>query len=122
MDRTEQTQLKKDLKERCAQFNITAAIMEGREKGDQKSLFGNIVTITDYEFLTDGETQREYAVFTIKEDDKRFYFGGQVLTDNLKDLEADGYHEVVVAEGLPVLFNNKISKSKRSYTTVTLFP
>lgn len=122
MNNTEKGEFKKDLRARAKEFQIQSPIMLDREKGDQKSLFGTPVTIIDYDFTQDSKTNKPYVIFIIQEDPQRFYFGGQVLTDQLTQLEEEGYGEQIRAEGLPVLFNNKISKEKRSYTTVDLYP
>lgn len=122
MERFEKEELKKDLRARAKEFQVQSPIMADREKGDQKSLFGTPVTIIDYDFTKDSKTEKPYVIFIVKEDPKRFYFGGQVLTDQLSQLDDEGYGEQIRAEGLPVLFNNKISKEKRSYTTVDLYP
>lgn len=115
----------KSLKARAKEFTTLLPFMEGRDKGEFDGLLGNPVTITDYGFLTDTDNDgktKEYACFTIKEDPVCFYFGGKVITENLQTLEAEGYHEAIVNEGLPVLFETKKSKNKRDYTAVTFYP
>ena len=101
--------MKKALKERAKEFSVRLPFMEGREKGDTATLLGLISTIADYGFLK-GDDQREYAVFITRENSKEFYFGGTVLTDQLQQLEAEGYHETIVEEGLPFLMTEKKSK------------
>ena len=113
--------LKKALKERAKEFSVSLPFMEGREKGEMKELHGQVSTIVDYGFLT-GDKGNDYVVFIVKERAKTFYFGGQVLTDQLQQLEAEGYHEDIIAEGLPVLFGEKKSKNKQTYTTVEFYP
>lgn len=114
----------KSLQERTKEFSILLPFMEGKTKGDLDGIVGHNVTINDYGFLKDSadDSDKEYVAFTVKEDPACFYFGGQVLTENLKVLEADGYHEAIQKDGLPVLFDKKKSKNKREYTTVTFFP
>jgi hypothetical protein len=116
--------MKTSLKERAKQFSTLLPHMEGKEKGEMERLHGSVVTINEYGFLTDNTDgkEKDYVCFTVAEDPQHFYFGGQVLTDNMKELEADGYHEEIVKEGLPVLFEKKKSKNKREYTTVTFYP
>lgn len=113
-------EMKKSLKERAKQFSVQLPFMDGREKGDVKELIGQISTIEDFGFLhgDDGD----YAVFIVKERSKTFYFGGMVLTDQLAQLEAEGYHEDIVNEGLPMLLSEKKSKNKKSYTAVEFYP
>lgn len=93
--------------------------MQGRTKGELIEILDVVVTITDYEFL-DG-TDGEYAVFIIKEDNDKFYFGGSVLTRDLKEFTEEEKNEVK-EKGLPVKFSNKKSKNKRNYTGVEFYP
>lgn len=113
--------MKKSLKDRAKEFSVQLPFMDGREKGESEELLGQISTIVDYGFLT-GDKGNDYAVFIVKERSNKFYFGGQVLTDQLQQLEAEGYHEEIVNEGLPVLFGQKKSKNKQTYTTVEFYP
>lgn len=112
---------RKSLKERAQEFSVQLPFMEGRDKGDAKELVGQVSTIADYGFLK-GEDDRDYAVFIVAERSDKFFFGGTVLTDQLQQLEADGYHDDIVAEGLPMLMEEKKSKNKRSYINVTFYP
>lgn len=114
----------KSLKERAKEFTTLLPIMEGKEKGDISRLMDTTVNIIDYGFLIDSEDgqEKDYVCFIVKEDPQNFYFGGQVLTDNMHELETDGYHEEITKEGLPVRFSKKKSKNKREYTTVTFYP
>ena len=111
---------KKSLQERTKEFSVSLPIMENREKGDFSRLNGSYVTINDYGFMKDDD--KDYAAFTIAEDDKFFYFGGQVLTENLQELDADGYGDEIRKMGLPVFFDTKKSKNGRNYTTVEFYP
>lgn len=111
----------KSLKDRAKEFSIQLPFMEGRDKGDAKELIGTVNTIKDYGFLK-GDDDREYAVFIVAERSKTFYFGGTVLTDQLAQLEAEGYHEAIVEEGLPMLMTEKKSKNNRSYVNVEFYP
>lgn len=116
------TAVKKSLKDRAKEFSVQLPFMEGREKGDGKELHGQISTICDYGFLPneDGEM---YAAFIVKERSDKFYFGGMVLTDQLMTLESEGYHDDIINEGLPVLFEEvKSKKNKRAYTNVIFYP
>lgn len=89
--------------------------MEGREKADLE--MNKEYTIIDFDFLS--STDGEYIVFIAKEDDNNFYFGGQVLTQKMKELE-----EVLSAReldelkyhGIPVKFEERKSeRSRRKY-------
>lgn len=113
--------MRKSLKDRAKEFSVQLPFMDGREKGDSEKLVGLVSTIADYGFLK-GDDNRDYAVFITKENSKEFFFGGQVLTDQLQQLEAEGYHEDVINEGLPMLMTKKTSKNKRSYVSVEFYP
>lgn len=113
--------MRKSLKDRAKEFAISLPFMDGREKGETKELLGQVSTIVDYGFLP-SDKGGDYVVFITKERSNKFYFGGQVLTDQMQQLEAEGYHEEIVAEGLPVLFGEKKSRNKQTYTTVEFYP
>lgn len=112
---------KKSLKDRAKEFSVSLPFMEGRDKGDAKEIVGQVTTIADYGFLT-GEEGHDYVVFIVKERTDKFFFGGTVLTDQLQQLEAEGYHDTIVSEGLPMLLTEKKSKNKRSYVNVEFYP
>lgn len=111
----------KSLKERAKEFSVRLPFMDGCDKGDTKDLIGTVNTITEYGFLPN-ENGEAYAVFVVKEHPKKFYFGGTVLTDRLEQLEAEGYHEAINEEGLPILMTEKKSKNNRGYVNVEFFP
>ncbi len=115
--------MQKSLKDRVKEFSVQIPFMENREKGEMDGLKGEIVTITDFGFLRDTEKDQDYVCFIIEEDPERFYFGGQVLTDQLSKLEDEGYKEEINAMGLPALFTEKKNrKGNRTYTTVEFYP
>lgn len=119
--------MKKSLKDRAKEFSVQLPFMDGREKGDAKELVGQVTTIVDYGFLKgdateEGNANRDYACFIVKEHSDKFYFGGTVLTDQLQQLEAEGYHDEIVSEGLPMLMTEKKSKNKRTYINVEFYP
>lgn len=111
----------KSLKERAKEFSVRLPFMDGREKGDNKDLIGTVSTINAYGFLPN-ENGEAYCVFTVKERSKTFYFGGEVLTDRLTQLDVEGYREAIETEGLPILMTEKKSKNNRTYTNVEFFP
>lgn len=118
----ETTKTLKSLKERAKEFSVQLPLMEGREKGETAELVGQVSTITDYGFLPN-DAGEAYAVFVVKERPKKFYFGGAVLTARLTDLETEGYHDAIVAEGLPMLMTEARSKkSNRNYISVEFYP
>lgn len=112
----------KSLKERAQAFDVQLPFMTGREKGDAKELIGLITTIADYGFLPN-EAGEDYVAFITKENPSKFYFGGTVLTDRMTQLENEGFHEAIVAEGLPMLLTEqKAKKGNRTYTNVKFYP
>lgn len=114
--------LMKSLRERAKEFSVQLPFMEGREKGETKELLGTVNTIVDYGFLPN-EAGEAYVAFIVKERPNKFYFGGTVLTDRMTQLEAEGYHDAICEEGLPVLMNEKkAKKGGRSYTNVEFYP
>ena len=113
--------MKKSLRDRAKEFSVQLPFMDGRDKGDAKELVAQITTITEYGFLN-GDDGREYVVFIVKEHSKKFFFGGTVLTDQLRQLETEGYHDTIVEEGLPMLMTEKKSKNNRSYINVEFYP
>ena len=112
----------KSLRDRAKEFSVQLPFMEGREKGETKELLGQVSTICEYGFLPN-EAGEPYAVFIVKERSNKFYFGGTVLTARLSELESEGYHEAIIAEGLPMLMTEaKSKKSNRGYTNVEFYP
>ncbi len=112
--------MKKSLRERTKEFQNALPFMEGRDKGVLKDLQGQIVTIKEFGFMQDNEN--EYVCFTIEEDNKNFYFGGTVLTDQLMALDEEGYRDEIEENGLPTLFKTRTSKNNRTYTDVSFYP
>lgn len=116
------SEMRKSLRDRAKEFEVSLPFMDGREKGNTEELMGQVSTIVDYGFLPndDGEL---YAVFVVRERSNKFYFGGQVMTERLSTLDHEGYGDDIRADGLPVLMKKVVSKkSKRSYTGVEFYP
>jgi len=114
--------MRKSLKDRAKEFSVQLPLMEGRDKGETKELLGQISTINDYGFLPN-EAGEPYVVFTVKERANKFYFGGSVLTARMTDLHAEGYHDEILASGLPIqLTEAKSKKSNRNYIDVEFYP
>lgn len=111
----------KSLKDRAKEFSVRLPFMEGRDKGETKELLGTVNTIIDFGFLPN-EQGEMYAAFIVKERKDKFYFGGTVLTDRLSQLETEGYHDAIVAEGLPMLMTEKRSRNNRNFTNVEFYP
>jgi hypothetical protein len=110
------------LKEKMMGLNSNEGIpfMKGRTKGEVAELLGNPVTIKDFDFL-DGQDGK-YVVFIVDEIADSFFFGGSVLTNNLKEITAEEKEEVK-KNGLPVLmYEAKSKKTGRKYTAVKFYP
>lgn len=112
----------KSLKERAKAFDVQLPFMEGRDKGETSELIGQVSTITDYGFIPN-DAGEPYVVFIVKERSGKFYFGGTVLTARMTELDADGYRDAILEDGLPMLLTeSKARKSNRTYTNVKFFP
>lgn len=111
----------KSLRERAKEFSARLPFMEGKSKGVTNDLIGQVTTIIDYGFLPD-DRGVHYVVIAVKEHSNKFYFGGQVLTDQLAQLDGDGYGPEIREEGLPMLLTEKRSRNGRTYTNVEFYP
>ena len=107
---------RKSLKERVKEIGVLSPLMEGKEKGEIDELINKEITIINYDFVKDKEG-KEYVAFLIKETNK-FYFGGLVLTENLRELDLEGYGEDIRAEGIKCILNKRKSKNGMTYTNV----
>lgn len=106
------------LKERVKDLGVAIKLAEGREKGDLEDLIGETITINNAEMVyLDSDS---YVAFTVEEDGKNFYFGGQVLTQDLSTLIEEGYLDEIKKNGLPVILTReKSKKTGNRYTKVT---
>lgn len=116
-------QLKKD-----QQFGFD--FMVNRESGKIKEWKDEIVTITNVDLMENvrdkmsGEV-KDLIVFTIMEDDKHFFFGGNAITNMFKDFfeeyGKEAIQNLVENEGLEVEVLGKISKTyKTEYITLEI--
>lgn len=109
-------QLKKD-----QQFGFD--FMVNRESGKIKEWKDEIVTITNVDLMENvrdkmsGEV-KDLIVFTIMEDDKHFFFGGNAITNMFKDFfeeyGKEAVQNLVENEGLEVEVLGKISKTYKT--------
>lgn len=103
---------RKSLKDRLKQFTNAIPFMEGRERGDLKDVCGRIVTICDYGFMAETKKSKDpVVVLALAEYPDKFFFGGQVITEQMRQLDDEGYREEILAEGIPVVFENRTSKA-----------
>jgi len=109
-----------DLRNKATEIQSQSELMEGREKGDMAQLLNQYMTVVNYDFA-DGDNGL-YSVLHFKELPELFFFGGGVITDQLKKLDGEGFKDVIQKEGLPVKFESVKSKNNRYYTNAILFP
>lgn len=85
--------------------------MDDREKGDIRTLNGELLHIDDFGFIRgrDGE----YAVVSFKEHADKFYFAGMALTDMLHTVDADGMRDEL--KNMTIVLSGKRSKNGRDY-------
>lgn len=110
------------LKSKAKSMNSGKGIMfmEGREKGNVKSLNGKIVEVIDYDFLT-GDNGK-YIVFIIRQDTKHFYFGASVMTENFLEFTPEEKEEIQM-QGIPIMLEDKQNrKGNRTYQNIIFYP
>ena len=112
---------RKSLKDRAKEFSAQLVFMGNRKKGNTEEVIGQYITIRDFGFLVN-DKGADYVAFIVDEDPEHFFFGGQVLTDQMHRLDDEGYADEIRADGLPVLMTEKKSKNGRNYTNVEFFP
>jgi hypothetical protein len=97
--------------------------MDGREKGAELPK-GSTVHIDGYGFIK--AEFGDCAVISLLEFPENFFFGGQVVTQKMRELDEALTEEEkadAMVEGLPVLFNSKANKDKKkTYTTIEFYP
>lgn len=114
----------KDLKQKAIEMTVLLPLMEGLEKGEMSSIIEGEkpVTIMAFGFVDLKDGKPPFVAFTIKEEEGKFFFGGKVLTENLAEMQMEGYEETINKEGLPTLFGTKKPAKGNAYTTVKFFP
>ena len=110
------------LREKATEMNQGKGIpfMEGRTKGDVKSILGCEVTVVGYGFINGDDG--DFIVFEIKEDEKVFYFGNSVMTEKFKEFTKEERAEIET-DGLPIRItevNNK--KGNIKYQNIEFYP
>lgn len=109
------------LKEKMLKMNSGEGIpfMQGRTKGETEELLGKKLTIRNFGFINGNDG--EYVVFIVDEIEDKFYFGGSVLTTDLKAISEEEITEVN-ENGLPIMLEERKSKNNRKYVAVTFYP
>lgn len=85
--------------------------MDNADKGDMHDILGEPVHIVDFGFIK-GE-DGDYGVIQLKEHEGEFYFCNQVITDMLKQVEADDMKDELAKQ--VVKFELATSKKGREY-------
>lgn len=85
--------------------------MEGREKGATSDILGETLHIVDFGFIN-GDNG-EYSVFMVAEHENTFYFGNQVITDMLREIQKDGMEAELAKQD--IVFEERTSKKGRPY-------
>lgn len=94
--------------------------MEGRTKGEVKTLLGAEITVNGYGFING--KYGEVIVFKIEENDKEFFFGNNVMTDKFKEFTKEEKAEIE-ANGIPVrITEKKNEKGNRTYYNIEFYP
>lgn len=110
------------LKKVKTELSAGLPFMEGREKGSIVADYE--LTINEFDFLVDTDSQEPYVCFLVAEDTEHFFFGGGVVTEKLKrikELLNDEELQELKLEGLKVRFVKKKSKDKnREYMDLEL--
>lgn len=110
------------LKDKAKRMNAGQGIpfMEGREKGDVKDLYGKIVTVREYGFIQGDDGP--YLVFIVEEDEKNFFFGASVITQNFEEFDDEDKAELRKS-GLPIKLDERDNKKgTRKYQAVEFYP
>lgn len=100
---------------------ITASglpFMDGKEKIELTD--GSLYIVKNYGYL-----ESEDGEFVVLADDTTFAFGGSVVTDSFKKLDAQMLGndiEELLKEGIEIEITKKQSKNKRGYTVCEFFP
>lgn len=92
--------------------------MDGAEKIDIP--VGEKLHLADYGFIDNNEGG-EFIVLSFREYPKKFAFGNQIITTDIRIMESDfGSKEKVLQElaNVELLFKKQISKKNREYTAV----
>lgn len=93
--------------------------MDGRTKGDLKSLVGQYLHIQDYGFIRNSSYgQDDYAVVAFAEYPAMFFFGNSILTEMLHEVENDGMQAEL--RQCIIIFEQKLSKNGRDYLSFTI--
>ena len=95
----------------------TIEFMENREAGVMNDLIDTEKTIVDFDIINSRKQKKSFAVFILKEDDKNYYFGGQVLTDFLLSLNNEEAEELRT-KGCRVKFLKVKSENGFTYTNI----
>lgn len=85
--------------------------MDNRDKGDMRDILGKPVHIIDFGFIKNDDG--DYGVIALAEDDEKFYFCNQVISDMLHQVEKDDMKEELAKQ--VIKFELAESKKGREY-------
>jgi hypothetical protein len=124
MAKTMEQILMESLKQKAILLNGGILLAKGRTKAE-KTCFDEVLTLNNFEFsksTIDGK-ESEFVAYTVKEDENQFFFGGSVVTENLKKFNEEET-ALILKVGIPVKFELIKTKIKghNDYTKIVFFP
>lgn len=120
---TTQSNVKNIFAQRLAEKHSLSRLCVGREKGESDDIMGIVLTIEDADVakdvMIDGE-QTTFSIYTFKELEGRYYYGGQKLTEIAPDLiEIAKEEKKPIAElEIQIMLKSVRTKSGNSFTDV----
>lgn len=109
--------------DRARELTRVSLLMQDREKLELKDFKNAVVHVNAVDIVESGNGV--YVIMTFEEYPDKFSFGGQVVTDLFtRALEAydnlEQMNKELAAMPLPLFFYDRVSKSGRTYTAVTV--
>lgn len=119
----------KDLKKLAQQYTSLSELMQNREKIDTEDIikyYKQGITIDAVELNVSNGTD-EFMVYTFKEDNKKFAFGGKILQNIFENIIKNDYegdigefsHDLA-SQGLKVRLDSSKTKKGLQVTTVEI--
>lgn len=98
-------------------------LMNGRTKISTPDVLGTPLTMRDFDFaeFTDeaGET-KTYPVIIFDELPDRYYCGGKQFTDICNGIKANGFTDVLRAEGLKIMLTSRRTRRGQTFIAVNV--
>ena len=94
-------------------------LMQGRKKLSTDEVLGVALTMRDFELLNsaDGGT---FPVIIFDEIADGYYCGGKVLSDICNGIENGGMHADLIADGLRIILDRKLTRDHKTCVTVAI--